>query len=230
MRLSMFTCNTTLFGCDFIYDCMAMDGTRVRKWRDRGFFTGGEKAGRQYLYTVKDIAKLMIMRELDDVGFKLFTAATAADKGAVDLIAHAFLRAPLLEIIAKPQDDVDFIIYRARTSIPGCPSTLTTLFYPEADVTMEWQEPYNYLITGGDDIDHWTMINDLDEIDEELADFNLAVTFIDLRKLADRLIEVLKKAEAGRVVTFETQDCYKQKQPRIIHFSTDPNVEPIGVS
>lgn len=223
-----FTCNTTFFGCDFTYDCMAMDGTRVRKWRDRGFFAGGEKEGRQYLYTVKDIAKLLIMRELDDVGFKLFTAATAADRGADDLIAQAFLRAPLLEIIAKPEDDVDFIIYRARTSIPGCPSTLTTLFKP--DDLFDWQTPFNYLITGGDDIDHWTLMEDLDDIDEELADFNLAVTFIDLRKLADRLIEVLKKAEAGRVVTFETQDCYKQKQPRIIHFSTDPDVEPVGVS
>lgn len=212
----------TLFGADIIHKIIGLDSNTVSKWRNRHFFTSGELVGRGYVYTIEEITKLLLLKEMSDVGVKMITAATAADTASMDATAHALLRAPLIDAWGSPSTDMQALAETIRIH----PDPLPSLFNAETD----FQEPWNFLITGGDDFDDWELIDSLDDIDA-LEDFNLVRILVDLRDLADRVIAVIGQFSAvahgenavnddpKTVATFYTHDCLDSK-PEIVRFST----------
>lgn len=231
---SELTGDLTLLNADILHDVMDFDGQIVRKWRNRGYFSSGEKVGRSYIYNVADLAHLMIMREMHDIGLKTSAAVTAAEIGAMDLVAHALRQAPMIELWGAPDTDLDAMVELIRHD----PDIIPALF--ESD--LHFQLPSNYLVTGGDDFDDWQLINELDGLEELEEQFNLATVFLDLRKLANRMISVLKgfsafadgtaydstQARPPRAINFWTNDCI-QEGARIIQFSMNVIEPPIPI-
>lgn len=176
----------TWFGSECIHQAMGLNDGTVRQWRKRGYLNLGDKSGRSYMYHVGDIAYLMILRELNDAGVKMAVASAAADVGAMELVSHVLISARVTEVTASPEKNMDKLI----ESLPAYVNGFATLFGDGK--VLDFESPANYLITGGDDMCDWRLIDDLIEVDE-LEDFNLAVIHIDLRKLADRLVNVLER-------------------------------------
>lgn len=201
----------TSYGAEQIHDAMDLDSLTVRRWRNRGYFSGGEKCGKSYLYNVEDIAKLVILREMNDVGVKMSTAASAANLGASLLCAHALLNAPLLEAWGSSDEEVDAIVKAIQ-----CDTETLSAFFNANDT--DFLSPFNYMITGGDDFDDWNAIDDLSQVDQ-LEQYNLVYIFTDLRKLAERLVIVLREfgngvgeplrddEELGPVAAFWAEGC-----------------------
>lgn len=222
-----FSGDLTLYGADHLLGVMGLPSNTVRQWRKRGHFSGGERTGRTYMLNIKDIAKLMIMREMMDVGVKMGIASIGADEAAMDVVAHILKRAPLIELTAAT-DRMDAV----REAIQR-DETLPEFFATDTD----FQSPNNYVVTSGDDIGNWQLIDDLSEI-EELEDFNLAVIHMDLRKLAHRMLELLERfgngagpidgppTEAYPVAMFAALGP-PDAEIRSQRFTSDPRVPPI---
>lgn len=231
-QLQANTASLTVFGADIIHQIIPLHPHTVRSWRSRGFFSGGEKIGRGYVYNIADLAMLMILNEMQDVGVDMITASTGAKTAALDLVAHALRQAPLMELWAGPKANIDALVMHLRTE----EDILPRMFGSDAE-SIDFQLPSNYLVTGGDDFDDWTLIDDLEEL-EEMEDFNLVTILLDLRKLAKRLINVLTafpEASAGAlsprdtppsVVNFYTKDCM-EANPQIVQFSLNMTMTPI---
>lgn len=175
----------TLMGADLIHKIMQLDGQRVRKWRHNGDFDGGEKVGRTYVYTIREIAKLVIMDAMLDAGFSTHSASVASELGCNAAIGHCFRRARLISLWSAP-DEIDEAIQIIR----GQPETLRDLLMPD-DNAFTFTEPHTYLVSGGDDIDDWLLADNREDFDK-FEDYILPVTYIDLRKVADRVIAVLQ--------------------------------------
>jgi hypothetical protein len=230
---SPFIGDFSVFGADIIDKMLGIAAGTVRQWRNRGYFLGGEKMGRGYVYDIEDIAKLMILNEMSDIGLKMVCAAGAAETGATELVAHVLLKAPLIDLWVNPKQDLKSVADTIRIH------NVLPLMFDEPD--MDFADPHKYLVTSGDDINDWVLIDKLSEI-ENLEDFNLAVVFIDLSKLADRVINVLQSFHTGSgdppaegdlpptVVNFWTKDCMNDGA-RIVRFSMDresPLIETNG--
>jgi hypothetical protein len=173
----------TVMSADLIHEAMRLDGQRVRKWRHKGDFTGGEKMGKTYLYTIHEIAKLVIMTGMLDGGFSTHTASVAAEMACNTTIAHCLRRAPLLSIWTAPEE-----VELATETIRSNPALVRDIFTPD-DNSWMFTEPHTYLVTGRDDIDDWRIA---DVLDFPKEDFILPTTYIDLREAADRVIYILE--------------------------------------
>lgn len=170
---------------DLIHHIMHLDGQRVRKWRHKGDFSGGEKMGKTYLYTIHEIAKLVIMKGMIDGGFSTYSASVAAEMGCNTTVAHCLRRAPLLSIWTAP-DEVEL----ATETIRSNPALVRDILTP-GDNSWIFTEPHKYLVTGRDDIDDWR-IADSQEDFVKLGSRLLPTTYIHLWEAADRVIRVLE--------------------------------------
>jgi hypothetical protein len=204
-----------------VHEAMAFDGNTVRQWRSRGFFRGGKRSGRGYLYTAEDIAHLMILREMNDVGVQMITATTAAELGAPTLIAHCLANAPLIQLVApvnKIQEITDFVLTDAFALPQVFGTDMDTLHYPN-----------QYLVTGGDDFDDWWLIDSLEQLAEN-ADYNLATIILDLGKMSDRMIATMNKMKRPLASFDIPKERTSTGEVSIRRVSTDPEASPVQVN
>jgi hypothetical protein len=185
MTLELTGYEPTVMSADLIHNVMNMDGQRVRKWRHKGDFEGGEKMGKTYLYTIREITKLVIMSAMLDAGFSTHSASVASEMGCNSAIGHCFRRARLISLWTAPDE-----IEEATKLIREKPEALRDLLTP-GDNSWTFNEPHIYLVSGGDDIDDWLLADNRDDFDN-FEDYILPVTYLDLRKVADRVIGVLE--------------------------------------